>query len=129
VVSERARAGTAAPARPASRVAVLPFAVHAAPSLAYLGEGVVDLLSRNLEGAEDLRPVDAGSVMSAVRHTPATSSVLDAETGRALGRRLGAGSYILGSINSAGPRLRIQAALYTGTADESGANASVEGDT
>jgi eukaryotic-like serine/threonine-protein kinase len=113
----------------ANRIAVLPFAVHGATNLAYLGEGVVDLLSRNLDGAEDLRTVDPGSVMTAVRHSPGTSSVIDAETGRSLGRRMGAGAFVLGSITSVGPRLRIHAGLYNAGGGESGGNATVEGDT
>jgi eukaryotic-like serine/threonine-protein kinase len=111
-----------------NRIAVLPFAVHGGASLTYLGEGVVDLLSRNLEGAEDLSIVDAGSVMTAVRHNRDTTTVLDVESGRAVARRVGAGTFILGSINPVGSRLRIQAAMYDGRSRTPGANASVEGD-
>jgi tRNA A-37 threonylcarbamoyl transferase component Bud32/TolB-like protein len=119
------------PALPIStaRVAVLPFAVHGSGSLSYLAEGLVDLLSRGLDGAGDLRTIDAASVLTTI--TREGSEVIDVEEGRRVARRLGAGRYVLGSINASGPRVRIQAALY----DEAGANgtapirASIEGDT
>src|SRR5688500_19983250 len=90
---------------------------------------MVDLLSRGLDGAGDLRTIDAASILTTV--TREASEVIDVEEGRRVARRLGAGRYVLGSINAAGPRVRIQAALY----DEAGATgsaptrASVEGDT
>jgi tetratricopeptide (TPR) repeat protein len=66
--------------------------------------------------------------MSAVREK-SMPSVIDAQTGRALARRVGAGSFVLGSINAAGPRLRIQAALYGPSSNDAVASASIEGDT
>src|SRR5437879_1683078 len=49
-----------------TRIAVLPFAVRGSGSFAYLAEGLVELLSRNLDGAEDLRSVDPGTVFTTV---------------------------------------------------------------
>jgi serine/threonine-protein kinase len=119
------------PALPIStgRVAVLPFAVRGSGSLSYLAEGMVDLLSRGLDGAADLRTVDAASILTTVAREGA--GVIDIERGRRIARRLGAGRYVLGSINAAGPRVRIQAALYddAGANEEARTQASVEGDT
>ena len=113
-----------------NRIAVLPFTVHGGRQLDYLSEGIVDLLSRNLEGVEDLSSIDPGSVMSAMARGATTDAGMDAPAGRELVRRFGAGSFILGSVNSAGATMRIQAALSSaqGTLDPT-ARATVEGDT
>jgi len=113
-----------------TRIAVLPFAIRGSGSFAYLAEGLVDLLSRNLDGAEGLRSVDPGTVLTTVVRSGGTA-VLDAEGGRAIARRLGAGLYVLGSVLAAGGRLRIQALLYENDSPSSAAipQATVEGDT
>jgi serine/threonine-protein kinase len=118
---------TAPPAQ--TQLAVLPFSVPGAGAFAYLVEGMVDLLSRNLNGVEALVTVDPGRVMSAVRE-PEQRGVQDADRGRDIARRLGAGQYILGSVHAAGGRLRIQAQLYRqdSVAGQPIAQAAVEGD-
>ena len=113
----------------ANRIAVLPFAVHGGPQLAYLGDGIVDLLSRNLEGANDVRTVDPGTVITAVRKASAAPSVVDAAAGHALARVVSAGEFVLGSVDGSSSQMRIQASLYEGEGPEPSANASVEGDT
>jgi eukaryotic-like serine/threonine-protein kinase len=113
----------------ASRLAVLPFSVPPAGQFGYLVEGMVDLLSRNLNGVGEQVTVDPGRVMSTLG-ADEKRGVQDAERGREIARRLGAGRYILGSVHAAGGRLRIQAQLYeesTG-APEPIAQASAEGD-
>jgi tetratricopeptide (TPR) repeat protein len=90
---------------------------------------MVDLLSRNLNGVGDQVTVDAGRVMSTLS-TVEKRGVHEAERGREIARRLGAGRYILGSVHAAGGHLRIQAQLYeerTGV-PEPIAQASAEGD-
>ena len=113
----------------ANRIAVLPFAVHGGPQLAYLGDGIVDLLSRNLEGANDVRTVDPGTVITAVRKASAAPSVVDAAAGHALARVVSAGEFVLGSVDGSSSQMRIQASLYEGEEAEPSAHASVEGDT
>src|SRR3990172_6030529 len=118
------------PSVAADRLAVLPFAVAGGAGVASLGQGMVDLLSRNLDGAEGLRTIDPGTVVTIVgRHAGPVPR--DAGTGRAIARRLGAGLYVLGSVHVVGPRLRIQARLYDDTNVAAGpqAQGSVEGDT
>jgi serine/threonine-protein kinase len=113
-----------------TRIAVLPFSIRGSGRFAYLGEGLVDLLSRNMDGAEDLRSVDPGTVLTAVVRSGG-AGVLDTARGRAVAQRLGAGLYILGSVLAAGGRLRIQAMVYEQEPLPSTAipQASVEGDT
>ena len=116
----------APPAEGFNRVAVLPFAVHGGDQLRYLGEGIIDLLSRNLEGVDDLQCVDPGTVISLLPK----SVVVNAEVGRDLIRRARAGAFILGSIHPVGGRVRIQAALYAGdNGGDAPVGVQVEGDT
>ncbi|MGH7694868.1 MAG: protein kinase domain-containing protein, partial [Gemmatimonadaceae bacterium] len=113
----------------AARVAVLPFAVRSGGSFAYLAEGMVDLLSRDLDGAGDLRAVDPGTILTAASHA-GNADLLDVRRGRSVARQVGAGLYVLGSVNSVGPQVRLQAALYdaSSVSDSAQAVASVEGD-
>jgi DNA-binding SARP family transcriptional activator/TolB-like protein len=93
-----------------SAVAVLPFAVSGGPGVEYLRQGMVDLLSTNLDGAGALRTVDPRAVLAS---TGGSSGVaLDPERARAIARRFGAGLLVLGEVVAAGERLRISAALY-----------------
>ena len=113
----------------ATRVAVLPFAVRGSGSFSYLSEGMVDLLSRDLDGAGGLRTIDAGTILTAAARNNG-DDVFDVERGRTVARRVGAGLYVLGSIHAVGGRMRIQAALYDG-ADaraEAQTHVTVEGD-
>ena len=112
-----------------SQLAVLPFSVPGSGSFDYLAQGMVDLLSRNLSGAEALVTVDPGRVISAVRGGK-EPGVQDVNRGRDIARKLGAGQFILGSVHAAGPRLRIQAQLYQkdSVASRAVAQAAVEGD-
>jgi tetratricopeptide (TPR) repeat protein len=111
-----------------SRLAVLPFAVPAG-GFGYLAEGMVDLLSRNLNGVGEQATVDPGRVMSAIGGAE-KRGVQDAERGHQIARRLGAGRYILGNVHAAGSHLRIQARLYRESAGdpEPIAQAAAEGD-
>lgn len=110
----------------ASRLVVFPFTVRTAGAHAYLGEGVVDLLSRNLDGIEGLRTVEPGTVLTALGRDPAGST--DLERGRTVARRLGAGLFVLGGVYGAAGRLRIQAEVYGGANNDPLAHAAVEGD-
>ena len=117
---------SAAPAS-ASRLAVFPFAVRSAGPHQYLGEGVVDLLSRDLDGIEGLRTVESGTVLNLAAGDQ--TEIIDLERGRALARRLEAGLFVLGSVYSVAGQLRLQAQLYDNVGSEPLAQASVEGDT
>ncbi|MBC7791046.1 MAG: hypothetical protein H7Z74_13955 [Anaerolineae bacterium] len=90
-------------------VAVLPFAVRGSAELNYLREGMVDLLSTNLDGAGGVRSVDPRAVLGAAG---SASSELDPEGGSRAAARVGAGMYVLGDVLQAGRRLRITASMY-----------------
>ena len=111
----------------ADRVAVLPFVVHGSDQLAYLGEGIVDLLSRDLEGVDGLQCIDPGTIVSLLPRNAA----VNAEMGRALIRRVRAGAFILGSVHPVGARVRIQATLYSASDTDADPplGVHVEGDT
>jgi DNA-binding SARP family transcriptional activator len=130
VAASAASAAPAAPAAPAivpNRIAVLPFAIRGGPELAYLREGLVDLLSVKLDGAGDLGTVDPHALLG-----PAGALDTD-ETGpdaaRAIAARFGAGQFILGSVVSAGPRLLVRITLYqTGGTDEVRVDGEADGE-
>lgn len=102
---------TSPPEVQTTAVTVLPFTARVGPDLQYLGEGMVDLLSRGLEGAPEFRSVDPSTVVSAAEGVGRGAS-LDVEAGAALARDLGAGMFVLGGITEAGGRLRVHASLY-----------------
>ncbi|MEE8146073.1 MAG: winged helix-turn-helix domain-containing protein, partial [Longimicrobiales bacterium] len=108
------------------RLAVFPFSVRGGEEFAYLGEGMVDLLSSNLDGAAELRSIDPRAVVSAAAH--AGEGLSDPEEAGRVAERLGAGLYVLGDIVEAGGRLRISGRLY-GASEQGGGPvlASVEG--
>ena len=77
------------------------------PALALWREGLVDLLSRNLDGAGPLRSVAPTTV---IRRWEGRA---DPESAAELGRRTGAGLALYGSVLRAGPdSVRIRATLY-----------------
>lgn len=100
----------------AESVAVMPFTVRGSTQQ-YLREGMVELLSRSLDGAGSLRSVDPATVLLTVEREHQAGAV-DAATGRRLARSLGAGWFVTGSILEAGPSVRVQAALYRQSDEE-----------
>jgi serine/threonine-protein kinase len=98
------------PTSSSTTVAVLPFVVRGSGELAYLGEGMVDLLSVNLDDAPALRSVDSRTLLRLVQRRG--SAPLDPERGRPIARELGAAWYVLGSVVELGHRVRITASLY-----------------
>ncbi|MGQ0702093.1 MAG: protein kinase domain-containing protein [Gemmatimonadales bacterium] len=126
VVVLRSPRTSAEPVSP-SRLAVFPFAVRSAGPHQYLGEGVVDLLSRDLDGMAGLRTVEPGTVLNIAGSDAA--DVIDLERGRSMARRLGAGLFVLGTVHSVAGQLQIRAQLFDRTAPDPVVQASVRGDT
>jgi serine/threonine-protein kinase len=95
--------------RPASldpdAIAVAPFDVSD-PSLAYWREGLVDVMSRNLDGAGPLRAVPA-TVAVARWHGRS-----DAPSARAFGARTGARLVLFGGLLVGGDSVRATAVLF-----------------
>lgn len=98
------------PAATPTAVAIFPFEVRGGAEYGFLREGMVDLLSTNLDGTGGLRTVDPRAVLAAVESDDA--GVSTPEHGRALAERLGAATYVMGDVVEAGGRLRIAAGLY-----------------
>lgn len=100
-------------------IAVLPFNVHGQQSVAYLREGMVNLLTAALDGAGSFRPVDARATLAAadVIKDPAATAA-----------QLGAGMYVVGDVTEAGGKLQIGAAVYRGRSTAPSARAVVSGD-
>jgi TolB-like protein len=116
-------------ATPDRRVtAVLPFEVASAdPALAWLREGMVDLLTIKLTGDSTGRPAEPQAVLSAwerERH-PGMDSLTSRQI-RELARRLGAGRVVTGRIVGGSSRLVLSAALQP-VDGGAAARATVEG--
>ena len=100
------RADPAAPA-----VAVLPFRVSG-PDLETWREGMVDLLSRNLDGIGGLRAIDSRTVLARWDELVAGDPSPDLPTALAVGERTGARWALVGSAVEVGPRVRVSADVY-----------------
>ncbi|MEO8090112.1 MAG: BTAD domain-containing putative transcriptional regulator [Gemmatimonadales bacterium] len=112
------------PAAFLSTIAVFPFSYRGSPELAYLADGIVDLLSANLNGAGEIRTANPQAVLALMRRKGGEES--DPEQARNAAAVLRAGSHIMGEIIEAGGRLRITARLQ-GQKDELGLQAMVDG--
>ena len=110
-------------------VAVLPFrTTGAAPELAWLHEGMVDLLALKLSGQQGLRAVDPRIVMRAWRGVEASAGgQITPEAEVSVARRAGAGRAIDGGVVGTPARLTLTAALLEGAEGSVTARASVEG--
>lgn len=108
-----------------SAVAVLPFAVRGANEYSYLSEGMVTLLSTELNGIRAVRAVDPRTVLSEVERTPNSGS--DPERAREVAVRLGAGMFVLGDIIEANGRLRLSASAYRASNQDLVIQATAEG--
>ncbi len=85
-------------------LAVAPFDV-ATPSLSLWKEGMVDVMSRNLDGAGPLRTVPASVVVGR------WNGRADVQSAQALGKRTGAGLVLFGGLLSAGDSVRASVVL------------------
>ncbi|HLG04791.1 MAG TPA: hypothetical protein VI383_01450, partial [Gemmatimonadales bacterium] len=94
----------------ASPLVILPFAVRGGDRLAYLADGMVELLTVTLDGAGAVRTADPHAVLAFVRRHPADPG--DPATGRQVAERFGARHFVLGAVVESGSRLEIQATLY-----------------
>lgn len=112
----------------ANAVAVLPFRVSGSPELAYLREGMVDLLVAKFTGEGGPRAVDQRTVLRAWRAAVGPGDEdLPHEAARTLTRSLGAGMLILGDVVGTAAQVTLHAALHSTQAPEPVANVSVAG--
>jgi len=122
-----AERGGGAVAPSPTTIAVFPFAVRGSDRFGYLGEGMVDLLSTKLDGAGDLRSVDANVVLGSLAREAGGPATPDRV--RPFAERLGAGMFVLGNVLEAGGQLQLNAALYESRGQaQAVARGSVQGD-
>lgn len=95
---------------------VLPFTVHGGPTVQYLGDGMMDLLTAKLDGVGGLHVVDPQSVHAALRLP--TGGAPDLGSARALAARFGSATFVMGSVVEVGGRLQISAYLYDSEGEE-----------
>jgi tetratricopeptide (TPR) repeat protein len=110
-------------------IAVFPFTVRGSEDVAFMGEGVVDLLSMKLNGVGGLRSVHVRALMSLIQQDGGEGE-LDPQRYRAIAERAGAGLYVTGSIVEAGGRITLRASVLETTGGaEAESEASAEGRT
>ena len=99
------------PPVPAERaIVVFPFRIHGHPELAYLHDGIVDLLSARLDGAGGLRTIDPRAVLAAA--SADSNAATDPRRAAMVAARLGARFYVQGDIVEVAGRLQITTALF-----------------
>lgn len=129
----RANRLTPPPSVPTTPVAdivlVAPFRVAGAhPSVAYLREGLVDLLVTKLTDVDADRAADPAAVMSAWRRArPGDGRDVPRAEALRIARQLGTGRLILGSVVGTPERLVISASILGTREGEMRAQATVEG--
>jgi tetratricopeptide (TPR) repeat protein len=97
-------------------VVVLPFRVRGDPSIEFLGEGMVDLLSAKLTGEGGLRATDPRTSYRAWRSVAsAGGDALTRDSAIALARRLGAGNVLLGDVVGTASSIVVNASVVSAT--------------
>lgn len=93
-------------------IAILPFRISGAdPSLAYLQDGMAELLSAEFTGDGGANSVDPGTVARAVTRTTTAGRDVDREAAIAIARQLGAGQVLMGSVVGTRSRMTITASV------------------
>jgi TolB-like protein len=90
----------------AAVIAVLPFKVIGGTELAYLENGLVEMVSRNIDGAAGLRAIAPDMVLSYAKEKSATSPT------EALAEKLAARYLVTGNVTQAGTQVRVTATLH-----------------
>jgi tetratricopeptide (TPR) repeat protein len=102
------------PADPTSRppaIAVLPFTVRG-PGLEVWREGMVDLLSRGLDGAAGIRAIDSRTLLARWHQDVGDKTLADLALALGVARRTQARYALVGSAVAAGTRIRLGADVY-----------------
>ncbi|HEY7461807.1 MAG TPA: tetratricopeptide repeat protein, partial [Gemmatimonadota bacterium] len=99
-------AGNAAPG-----IAVLPFSIRGT-GLDVWREGMVDVLSTNLDGVGGLRAIDSRTVLARWREQVPGTEAPDLQTSLDVAGRSGARYALIGTALATGPELRFAARIY-----------------
>ncbi len=95
----------------ASTIAVIPLSPSGGDTaLTRLGRDLVFTVTANLDGVGGIHAVDGQTILAHADDPNARLSLVEAS---ALGRRVGAGSVVHGSLTRAGDRVRVDLGLYT----------------
>ncbi|MGH7566882.1 MAG: tetratricopeptide repeat protein, partial [Gemmatimonadota bacterium] len=97
------------------------------PELERWEEGMVDLLSTNLDGAGGLRAIDSRTVLARWRELVPEDGVADLPTALEVARRSGGKYGLVGSVVSSGATMRLAAELYDLENGEALGSPQVEG--
>jgi len=92
-------------------IAVLPFHTSG-PGLDVWREGVVDLVSTNIDGAAGLRAIDSRTVLARWSEQVQGDATPDLTTALAVARSTGARYALVGSATALGPMIRLTADVY-----------------
>ena len=111
---------------PLPAVAVMPFEVQG-EDLAVFREGMVSLLSTNLDGAAGLRATPSRTVLSRWKEIVGAVETADLETVLEVARRAGASYAVVGSAVAIGFGMRLSADLYDVDSGEVLGHAQVQG--
>ena len=107
----------------ANRMAVFPFEVRGAAELEYLGESMVELLGRSIDGAGALRTVDPKALLVQLRAddpNERTYREIGPSEARTVAAEFGAGRYVLGSVDRVGAEIHLSATWYGADGEELG---------
>jgi TolB-like protein len=96
----------------AEGIAVLPFNVSGVDDTAFWGEGMVDLLSTNLDGMGGYRTIDARTVLARWRETVGDDGSADLDAALAAAGETGARYAVVGSAVGIGSNLRLVTEVY-----------------
>ncbi len=107
-------------------LAVVPFSVND-PELERWREGLVDLLSTNLDGAGGLRAIDSRTVLARWRELVPEDGVADLPTALEVARRSGGKYGLVGSAVSSGASMRLVTDVYDLESGEALGQSQVEG--
>jgi DNA-binding SARP family transcriptional activator/TolB-like protein len=102
------RPESAAPAE--ADIVILPFTVHGDDNVAFLGEGMIDLLGAKLNGVGGVTAVDPQALMTVLAGMPGRP--MDLELGRDVAGRFHARHFVMGSVVQAGTALQVSAYMY-----------------
>ena len=94
-----------------STIAVFPFDVKGSPDIEYLGEGVVDLISTQLDEIPTIRSVDPNLLISSIGRE--ASELRNPEEFAKMSSGLGATKFILGNVIELGETLQFSATKYS----------------
>jgi TolB-like protein len=96
-------------------IAVLPFEMHAPGSMAYLQDGLRDMLASRLSTNAGAKVIDRNQINNLL---PEPSAVLQDQQALDLGSQLGADYVITGSLTSLGTSMSLDAKVFSVTATQ-----------